>query len=115
MEVIIDEKGLLKMFDNDRDFVNELLKEFETDVRRLAKELKSTSETGDYETTQKVCHTLKGTSSSLFMKPLSNASSDLEKHILLSNSKIVKSDVDDKVSVILLEIQKVLHAVSKSA
>lgn len=110
-EPAMDVKALLKTYENDTEFVVELM---ETCLTTFTAYKESLQKTREYLQVAAIAHALKGCAGNLECRPLQRASSELEVLVKSSHDNSFKN-VHDKVQVVLHEIQRVLDSVKSDS
>lgn len=103
--VVIDIKFLLKIFDDDKEFVESLVSDGLTVFASSSKRLSSSLASWNFDEIGEVAHTLSGCSANLTCVRLKSASSDLEKY--MQGGEKNPSRVEQKVHLVLEEIKSV--------
>lgn len=98
-----DFRALLESFDDDTEFVANLVESGLTSFNEYRTSLVSALGSRDFDKIRTVAHALKGSSANLVCCPLSSASSDLEIYVKKSTKIFVKQ----KVKLVLDEIDRV--------
>lgn len=107
---VIDYDALMETFDNDEEFISELMSEFAESVGDFSDRLKSSAKSGSYDEMSRIAHTVKGTGANLMCGPLTVASKDLEL-FTKDMKKKDKDKIDRNVNLVLHELDRVLKAI----
>ena len=105
----LDLEALLKSFDGDAEFVDELITEFVKTALEFPKSIKSSA--GDYTKISALAHTIKGIAANMMCKPLSQVSAELELYTKRTK-RISKQKVERRIRLVLFEIGRVVSQVS---
>ncbi|MBD3424645.1 MAG: hypothetical protein GF417_09430 [Candidatus Latescibacteria bacterium] len=80
-ETVFDENQLLDKLGGDRDFYNEIIRDFVEDAERILSELEQAIAANDREKAERSAHSLKGSSANIGATALSRASLRVEKAV----------------------------------
>lgn len=108
----VDFESLREEFDDDTEFIKELLNTFVENIADFSKDLKRYGKS-NYAEVSAIAHALKGTSANLRCGPLSAASSDLELYIKDTKDITSKSEVDRKINVVLYQSNRVVDEITR--
>lgn len=108
--VVFNSQDLLLSFENDKEFVKELVLKFIPLSEELADSIECNTKSRDYLAVSTAAHTLHGTSANLGCDPLRVASHDLE--LYTKCSEIVDKEVKVKVNLVLYEINRAIASIN---
>ena len=110
--VIADSSSLLKVFDEDWDFLKEVVEVFIEDYPRLFDNLQQSFEEGDCDTFMRSAHSLKGMLKNFKAETAAEIAFDLEKKGKAADLKGVRADID-RLAAHISEVDKTLRNMIK--
>ncbi|MEX1325718.1 MAG: response regulator [Desulfobacterales bacterium] len=110
--VIADSSSLLKVFDEDWDFLKEVVEVFIDDYPRLFDNLQQSFEEGDCDTFMRSAHSLKGMLKNFKAETAAEIAFDLEKKGKTADLQGVQADID-RLAAHISEVDKTLRNMIK--